>query len=355
MLDQTAASAALDRRTVAGFLRRAIAAADALPRAGLHRRLAVPAGIPLELWFDDEAEADLAAARLASAAPDTEPAELTTLYTLRGASIGLDLLPPWSDAACDAAEFNAILAEAGLRGAYPFREHQWLALDLSAANGVQLARSPADLPDWFAGAPLRQHLHWLLRERGGRIAHAASLGLNGRGILILGHGGAGKSGTALAGVAAGLQTVGDDYVALGGRAPAVARPLFRVMKQDRAGLARLPGLTERTAHLPLNWKDKVEFDPTEIYPDCFADAVRIEAIVLPHVAHAAVPRFVSAGAGEAMRSLMRTNLYQFPGEAEDGLEYYAGLSRSVPVRRLELSDKAPDNGAVLADFVAALG
>ena len=49
-----------------------------------------------------------------------------------------------------------------------------------------------------------------------RIAHAASLGRDGRGILLLGHGGAGKSGTALAGVAAGLQTVGDDYVALSG-------------------------------------------------------------------------------------------------------------------------------------------
>ena len=31
--------------------------------------------------------------------------------------------------------------------------------------GVQLARSPGDLPAWFAGAPLRHHLHWLLRQR----------------------------------------------------------------------------------------------------------------------------------------------------------------------------------------------
>src|SRR5262249_27346132 len=118
MLDQKPASAALDRRTVATFLQRAIAAAEALPRAGLHRRLAAPAGIPLELWFDDIGQADLAAARLADARPDDERTPRTRLYTLNGASLGFDQLPFWGDAACDAAEFHAILAEAGLRAAY---------------------------------------------------------------------------------------------------------------------------------------------------------------------------------------------------------------------------------------------
>lgn len=345
MLDQIAT---IDRRTVADFLRHAIEEAEALPRAGLHRRLTAPAGIPLELWFDDSGEADFTVARLIDTA-DAGAEGRTRLYVLSGAT-----LPSWSDPSCDAAEFHAILGEAGLRAAYPFRPQEWLALDTKAGIGVQLARSPTDLPDWFAGAPLRVHLHWLLRARGQRIAHAASLGQNGRGILLLGHGGAGKSGTTLAGLAAGLRTVGDDYVALGGLEPATARPLFRIVKQDRAGLARSAGLAERMAELPENWKGKVEFDPGEIFPGCFADALRIGAIVLPHVAHAPVPRFAAAGAGEAMRSLMRSNLYQFPGEADDGLDYYATLLRSLPVLRLELSDEAADNGAALADFIGTL-
>jgi hypothetical protein len=351
MLDQAAASIGIDRRSIAAFLRRMIAAAEVLPRGPLHRRMAAPAGIPLELWFDDAGEAEVAAARLADT-PVPAPGSPTRIYVLSEATIGS--LPEWTDAACDAAEFHAILAADGLRAAYPFRPREWLALDSDAGIGMQLVRTVADCPDWFAGAPLRQHLHWLLRANGHRIAHAASLGRDGRGILLLGHGGAGKSGTTLAGVAAGLQTVGDDYVALGGLAPAIARPLFRIVKQDRAGLARIPGLMERTAHLPLNWKDKVEFDPIDVFPGCFTDALRIGAIVMPHVAHASVPRFEPAGAGEAMRSLMRSNLYQFPGEADDGLEYYAALLRSLPVHRMELSDRASDNGAALRDFVAAI-
>jgi hypothetical protein len=259
------------------------------------------------------------------------------------------------DGACSPGEFHAALAEANLRAAFPFARQLWLALDDQAGIGLQLVRSPADLPAWFGGAPLRYHLHRLLRARGSRLAHAATLGRNGRGVLLVGHGGSGKSGTTLAGLAAGLQTVGDDYVALGGSEPAVARALYRMLKQDRAGLARIAGLAEHLAHQPLNWMNKVVFDPTAFFPDCFTDTLRIDSIVLPHVAGAAAPHFVPASAGEAMRTLMRSNLYQFPGEPDDGLDYYAMLLRSLPVHRLELSDKAAENGAALAEFIAALG
>jgi len=347
--------AQVDRHNLVAVLRAMIAAAESIARERLHRRTAHPAGIPLELWFDDAADADLAAARLADLAPGKTATRRARLYTLSSGTIGCDRLPSWSDDACDPGTFHAILAEAKFRAAHPFHRQLWLAFDEATGIGVQLARSPADRPVWFAGAPLRHHLHWLLRARGRRIAHAASLGRDGRGILLLGHGGAGKSGTMLAGVAAGLQTVGDDYVALSGLDPAVAQPLFRIVKQDGAGLARIAGLAERLAHLPLNWMNKVEFDPTTIFPGCFADALRIGAIVVPRLAHATIPRFAPATPGEAMRMLMRTNLYQYPGEADDGLAYYAALMRSLPVRHFDLSDQAADNGAALVEFTATLG
>ena len=345
--------AQVDRHNLVAVVRAMITAAESLPRERLHRRIAHPAGIALELWFDDEAEADLNTPRLAAAAPDAH-GDPTRVYVLTAAGFDAGVLPTWTDTACDAAEFQAIVANAGLRAAYPFRPQEWLALDTAAAVGVQLAHATADLPDWFAGAPLRQHLHWLLQARGARIAHAASVGRDGRGILLLGHGGAGKSGTALASIAAGLQTVGDDYVALNGIAPAVARPLFRIVKQDRAGLSRIAGLAERLAHLPENWKGKVEFDPALLFPGCLSEALQIDAIVLPRIVHAPQPHFEPAGAGEAMRALMRSNLYQFPGEPEDGLAYYGMLLRSVPVHRLALSDSAADNGAALAAFIGDL-
>jgi hypothetical protein len=354
MLQQFPTDAILDRSNIIDFLRRAMTAAEALPRGALYSRRSSPAGIPLELWADRAAEADLYAARLADA-PIAASAKLTRIYMLcQDDTPAAFEEAVWGDAACDAALFQAIVAGAGLRAAYPFRPNVWLALDLDAGVGVQLTRSANDLPAWHASAPLRQHLHWLLRARGQRLAHAASLGRRGRGILLLGHGGAGKSGSTLAGLAVGLQTVGDDYLALGGLTPPVARPLFRVIKQDRAGLARIAQLPAHTAFLPENWKNKIELDPTEMFPNCFADMLEICAIVLPRIVHAPRSVLTEASAGEAMRALMRSNLFQFPGETEDGIEYYAALLRNLPIYRLELSDSAADSGAALADFIDAL-
>lgn len=347
----------LDRRTVVAFLRRILAGAEALPRARLHKRQAAPAGIPLDVWFDDAAEAERLAPRLANIPGDVrgqEQAPRTQLYMLSAHSIGCDPLPWWDDLG-DTNAFHATVTAAGLCAANPVHARSWQVLDPITGIGVQLARAADDLPAWFAGAPLRHHLHWLLRRRGGRMAHAATLGHDGKGILILGNGGAGKSGTTLAGLAAGLQTVGDDYIALDGSAPAVARPLFHLAKQDRAGLRRIPGLAERLAHLPDNWMNKVEFDPASVFPGCYADALQIHAILLPRIAHAPSPRFSPAAHGEAMRTLIPTNLNMFQGEPIDGLDYYGAMVRQVPAYTLDLSDAARDNGAALADFVSALG
>ncbi len=339
----------IDRNGLVDFLRRAIATAEATPRAQLHGRNASPSGLPLELWFDSPGQADLYAPRLAACAPLPGQA-VTRLYVLDS----MGQLPAWRDEAFEASAFHALLREVGLRAAYPYQAQIWQALDVRARVGVHLARSIDDLPLWHAGSPLRQHLHWLLQAQGKRIAHAATLGEAGRGILLFGSGGAGKSGTTLAGVAAGLQTVGDDYVALGGTPSAVATPLFQIFKQDRRGLARIGGLSGRTANLPENWMRKVEFDPTAFFPDCLVEALEIRAIVLPRIAHAESSRFVAIPGGEAMRALIPTNLLQFPGEPDDGMAYYADLLRRLPAYRLELSGDALECGAALRAFIAGL-
>lgn len=339
---------AVDRSGIVDFLRRVIAAVEATPRARFHGRRASPAGFPLELWFDSPAQADLYAPRFAACEPLPGQA-VTRLYVLNH----MGELPSWSDVDFDAPAFHALLREAGLRAAYPHQQHVWQALDMRSGIGVHLARSPGDLPLWHAGSPLRQHLHWLLQAHGKRIAHAATLGDAGRGILLFGSGGAGKSGTTLAGMAAGLKTVGDDYVALGG-SPAVATPLFRIVKQDRRGIERVGNLREQTAALPENWMRKVEFDPAAIFPDCFMAALEIRAIVLPRIANAERSRFVAISGGEAMRCLIPTNLLQFPGEPDDGMAYYANLVRTLPAYRLELSSNSLECGAALRAFIDAL-
>ena len=111
-----------------------------------------------------------------------------------------------------------IVAEAmsalGIDGSHFHAYGLWRFFDPASAQGVEMIENPKALPDWDFSFPMRDFLHWGLQSIGWRLVHSGTLGVNGRGALIIGAGGSGKSGTTLAGLTRGLQTVGDDYIAL---------------------------------------------------------------------------------------------------------------------------------------------
>jgi hypothetical protein len=263
-------------------------------------------------------------------------------------------LPVWNDKRCSPQLFHRILAERGLRAAYPYRRNVWQFLDTRRRCGLQLVASISDLPPWDFGAPLRQHLHWILQEGGMRLTHASTLGLQGVGVLFLGNAGAGKSGITLAGLSIGLKTVGDDYVAVSAGDKVGARCVFAIIKQDRFGLSHVPELAARCAALPENWKGKVEIDPSHFYPDAFASELEIVACVVPRVAGVSSPRVSECGRGAAMRTLMRSNLHQFPGEEENGMQFFGGILRRLPIYSIELSTDFEKNGQAVKALIESL-
>ncbi|RDE09539.1 serine kinase [Pelagibacterium lacus] len=333
------------------WMRQVIERLSSAPPGGFDRRALSVAGIDLELVFDDTAMADDYCDILCHTAQSGPPS--THIFVLsRPDLIGL-ALPDLDQATCSPDQFQALAGAAGLRAAYPFQAQTWKFFDTARHIGVQLTASRAALPLWDATAPLRHHFHWMLDARSQRLVHAATLGHEGRGVVLFGAGGAGKSGTTLAGLSVGLKTVGDDYVALAMADACMAHPLFRVVKQDRSGLDRHPALREQTAHMDENWRGKVMFDPSDFYPDPFADQLRIGAVVLPHIAHAEHPLLRPAKAREAMLALMTSNLHQFPAEPETGMAFYARLLAKIPCFHLDLCGEARKNGLLLKRFIAA--
>ena len=333
----------IDRHSLPTFVR---AALSALPSAPLARDVA-PGGVPIRLVSNVRALFEPYVARLVGA-PTTDP-------IIQIAACVVPDLPPWIDATCPPRRFHQILAEQGLKAAYPFRPGLWQLLDTRAGVGALLVDDVARLPPWDAGAPLRQHLHWVLGMHDRRVMHASSLGDAGKGMLFVGNAGAGKSGITLAGLSVGLGTVGDDYLCIGGdTGDVVARPLYRIIKQDRFGLSRVPQLAEAAPRLPLNWKGKVELDPEHYFPGTFADSLTIKAVAIPRVARTATPSYAEAGKGEALRALMRSNLHQFPGETDDGMAFYADILRRLPVLRIDLSENFPANGELVRRLIQSL-
>ncbi|TGP21952.1 MULTISPECIES: hypothetical protein [unclassified Mesorhizobium] len=346
------AARSVGRDNLVDWCREIIAAAEALPREAAALEQVSPAAMPMELRFDDGGLSAGYRSRFHSSAPAGRAA--TRVHVLTGSSNGFETLAEWDDPSFQPKEFHARLKAAGLRAAYPFQKRLWRLFDERSRVGLQWCAAPSELPPWDGSAPLRQHLHWMLEDTGMRLAHAATLGLDKRGVILFGRGGAGKSGTTLAGLAAGLSTVGDDYIALGLSPRPLARPLYRMVKQDRAGLSRIQGLAGHAANLDVNWRGKAEFDPSAYFNGAFAAEMSIEAVILPRIAHAEKPSLVDVRPQAAMLALMTSNLHQFAGEEDDGMRFFSRFLAGMPCFQLDLSADARRNGDLLCHFVERL-
>lgn len=117
-----------------------------------------------------------------------------------------------------------------------------IGVDFAAGVGV-FAGSEAAL-GWFYAAPFRTALEWSAARVGDLLLHGAGVGRKEGGVVLLGHGGAGKSTSAMAAVAAGGLTLGDDYLWVGVEEQTVTgRSCFRTCKTRHDASVDLVGVT----------------------------------------------------------------------------------------------------------------
>jgi hypothetical protein len=185
-----------------------------------------------------------------------------------------------------------------------------------------------------------------------RLTHAGTLGANGKGVLLAGAGGAGKSGTVAAGLLNGLDSVGDDYVLIDLSNGVTARPLFSTLKQDPQGFARL-GLKRRVpANGPLNWQGKHAFHIDDIAPRPVPATLDIVALVVPHISGGGASSIMPVSRRDAMIALAPSGIAQMPGERESGFRFFSDLTRLLPCYRLSLGTQPQEIAGTVADFLA---
>lgn len=331
------------------LLRRAVE----LPRSLLHvRRLSV-FGLSIDAWFSDPAYADLCARNIAQT-PGGEGAAEITLFLIDAKSAGWPAAARWGEEAFNRAAFNKALASSGLHGAYLHDPRVWQFFSPAERIGVQMIREPGATADWETGGPLRVFLHWAVAMNGARLCHAATLGNDGKGILLSGAGGSGKSGTTLAGIACGLSTVGDDYCLLTLDEGVSAHPLYRILKQDPTGVARALGPAATSRFEAINWQGKYEIHASELPRSPFVDRLAIKALVLPKVAHAEHSELRPISAGAAMRAFAPSSVFQLPDDEAQGIHFAAKLCRNLPCYELLLSENAENIAGALRNFIEEL-
>lgn len=244
---------------------------------------------------------------------------------------------------------DTYLAENGVRAIYNAERNSWDIFDSKNRFGVRLQPGTAGTAVWEMSAPLAYFCKWIADLDHKTMVHAASLTIGGVGALLVGYGGAGKSGTVLGALACGFQSAGDDYTLISATDGYRAHAIYRSVKQDVAGLDRV-GLPRPTA---LNWQNKAVFRPETLLPSAIVDTAPIHVLLAPRLG-AKHTRFFPIDPLGVFKTLAFSTIYQHAVDSAQVFKACAALVRDVPCFGMELSDNHTEVSAELAKFLRQL-
>lgn len=305
------------------------------------------------------------------ACPDADDPELT-ISLFDTASSGIEPPPPpWEpiDAAPGTnpvarlrSERACVLAAVGSRGLTAVLPDEGVAVfHLPDATAI---------PASERAAPIREALQLLMAARGRLMTHAGAVGRGGRGVLLVGRGGAGKSTLALSCALAGMEIVADDYVLLEPDSlTAHAMQSTAKLTEDSAARLNLPaGAIDPAGFEPtLEGPAKALVDIRALVPGALKRQLEIRAIVAPALRPSrganiasgdglAEPRPVARliSAAEALRAVAPSTIVQAGFGGGGSLATLADLVRRVPGYALELGPDPAANAAAIDRLVAGL-
>ena len=313
------------------------------------RTFALPASV-ISCGFSDPELA--AVCDRALAFPEVRPAADDTRIAVLDLKSCPDL-PAWTGSPPGMGNVTSPLAEHGICAVIDPDYMCWHIFDPARHLGVLALTSTDCRPPWDNSFPLRLLLNWAGRTAHCGFLHAGTLGLDGTGIFLAGAGGSGKSGTTLSGILHGLQSAGDDYVAVKlGHGSVQATPVLRRMKQDAAGLARLDIDVSRRGGDGVNWQGKYEFDFDQLVTGSRARNLEMSAILLPHITGNTSSKVRPASAREAMMSLAPSTLYQLHGSWKNDFSLVAAVARALPAFHCDLSNRPEEIAAAITQFIS---
>lgn len=261
---------------------------------------------------------------------------------------GLAGVPIWEDHEYNDARLCRKLEPTGLRVHHYRQRDFWQFHSRDGEVSAQLMATPRSLPEWDIGSPLRNVLHWNMSDSTKGMVHAGTLGVRGKGIMIAGPGGSGKSGTVLAGLLAGLESVGDDYVFASIQSGAVrVQPVFNTLKNDAAGLERLGVKMQGNT----NWQGKHQFTFQDLIQRPPDPELAINALCVPVVTGGSETRFEPMPRQRAFLALAETGIKQMPGDQSQNFALSSQIAKHLPTFQLQLSTDPKEIAEVIRQFI----
>jgi hypothetical protein len=277
-----------------------------------------------------------------------------TVHAFDSASSGVRMPPPpWGR--------DDVVARGEIRG---LRDGP-VRFSFNVGSGILLAHDPRDgralvwtrdasaIPTYETASPIRPLLAWWLGDAGLQVVHAAGVGEGGRGVLLTGRGGSGKTTTALLCVQAGWAYAGDNNLVLEPGPRLRGHALYASATVRPGTLERMPLLARR-----LRNADRLDAEKGLLFVDDrgggrMLPSFDVAAILLPRVTGGSRTRSEPATAGACMAALAPSSLLPLPGAAHETFARLAAVSRGAPAHHLLLGEDVASIPDVLRGFLEA--
>lgn len=234
------------------------------------------------------------------------------------------------------------------------------AYDRATRQGYFWTPDSAQLSIYERAAPLQTLFQWAFKDFGWQIVHAAAIGTERGGTLLVGNSGAGKSTTALTALQPNysqhhtLRYLCDDkcLVRLDPKPQAFGLYCSAKLKTDM--MDRLPFFRKVIS----SWDDFN--NPSKalafVHPHFSAQMIQtfpICAILLPHVAHQHEPYLRETTTSAVFRVFGPSTAIWLPGTEADNYRFLAKLVSVLPCRLLELAENPTDNLRIIEQTLDA--
>ena len=207
------------------------------------------------------------------------------------------------------------------------------------------------VPTHERGAPLRWILSWLMRNHDRQVVHAASIGTDKGGLLIVGRGGAGKSNTSVGCMLSGLNFAGDDFCAVSIKPKPIVYSLYSSAKLRASDWVQLP-LPRMNLDDPETEKNLYYLHP--YYAEKIKSSIPLLAIVMPIRGGAREASFERVSPRILLIEMASQSISMLPHAGAEMVTMLSSLVRRLPCYRLHLGHRPMLLPATISDLLRTL-
>jgi len=189
------------------------------------------------------------------------------------------------------------------------------------------------MPSYERAVPFRPVLGWIMPRHDCQLVHAASVGTANGGVLIVGHGGAGKSNTATGSLIDGLSFVSDDFCAVSKNPEPAVHSLYGTCRTHENDWANLPYPKSNPEDPPA---EKSLHYLQSYFPGRIVSGFPLLAMLLPRKNGIGLPNLDPAPPASAIVQMSSQSAAMLPDAGGEVLTRLSSMLRNLPTYYLNL-------------------